>query len=31
MMEVSILEVLIVVLASINLGLVLGLVINNKK
>jgi len=30
MMEVSILEVLIVVLASINLGLVLGLVINKK-
>ena len=30
MMEVSILEVLIVVLASINLGLVLGLLISKK-
>jgi len=30
MMEVSILEVLILALVSINLGLVLGLVINKK-
>ena len=30
MMEISILEVLILALVSINLGLVLGLVINKK-